>query len=145
MGELDTGAALEGDQAKAWGQHQWVGGCDWTGSLASLSQPCYGWVMQCLRCPVELRCLGVLGGVLAFLPLFLVVEAGPASSCGCGCLPCSVWVSDSGDGSEGKRGWQRSLTAPHPLSFCTPSWHRRPSTRDISRVTGHHNTQMGVS
>lgn len=31
-----------------------IGGCDWTGSL-SLSQPCHGWVMQCLKCPVELR------------------------------------------------------------------------------------------
>lgn len=26
-----------------------------TGSLSPLSQPCHGWVMQCLRCPVELR------------------------------------------------------------------------------------------
>lgn len=67
-------------------------------------------------------------GVLAFLPLVLVVEAGLALSCGCGCLPCSVWASDTGDGSE------MGLTAPHPLSFCIPSWHRGTFTKDISEL-----------
>lgn len=46
--------------------------------------------------------LGEGRGVLAFLPLLLVVEAGLASPCVCGCLPCSVCTSDTGDGSEGK-------------------------------------------
>lgn len=41
-----------------------------------------------------------------------------------------------GDGSEGKRGWQQCLSAPHPLSFCTPSWHRGPSTKEISELLG---------
>lgn len=43
-------------------------------------------------------------------------------------------------GVKGKWGWQQCLTAPHPLSFCTPSWHKEPSTKDISRVTGLQNT-----
>lgn len=86
------------------------------------------------------RCLRVLGegrGVLAFLPLVLVVEAGLALSCGCGCLPCSVWASDTGDGSE------MGLTAPHPLSFCTPSWHRGTSTKDISELLGCKTSMLG--